>query len=83
MTITFTIPDYMGEAVAKRASELGYSTPDDYLLALLKADIEDEEVTPEQIIADIKQAVRDIKNGNVMSIEELEVYLESPDDDAR
>jgi Arc/MetJ-type ribon-helix-helix transcriptional regulator len=79
MTITLTLPEQMDEMVVERASELGYPTPDDYLLALLKADLEDD--SDEEIIANLKEAWRDMKTGNVMTVEEFEKYMESPDDD--
>lgn len=76
-----TIPDDLYERIAERASEFGCPNPDDFMLTVLEAEVEEDEITPEQIIADIKQALRDVENGNVMTVEELEKYLESPDDD--
>jgi DNA-binding ferritin-like protein len=56
MDMTLTLPDSLAERVTERAAELGYTSPDDYRLALLEADLdeEEEEITPQQIIADIK-----------------------------
>jgi len=78
--MTLTLPDNLVERVNERASELGYKSPDEYMLALLEADLNDDDDSNEEIIANFKEAWREIKRGEFMTMDELKRYVESSDD---
>jgi hypothetical protein len=63
-----TLPERLREPVIERARELGYPTPDDYLLAivedaLVEEVIEDSDDEPVDVVESIRQSLAEIKAG--------------------
>jgi predicted transcriptional regulator len=66
----------------KRAEALahaeGYAGPDEYFHALVE-DVLDEEMTDDEIIAALKDSLREAKRGEGMTVEEFRLWMESDD----
>jgi hypothetical protein len=82
-----TLPERLREPVIERARELGYPTPDEYIVAVLEdalveevsADDDDDE--PVDVVESLRAAFADVKAGRVHSIDDLDRLLDSGDFD--
>jgi hypothetical protein len=75
--------DLMPDEVKKleaHVKERGYETIEDWLRAVVQIDDEEEE-TVKQFREDFKQSWLEMKRGEVMTLEEMDAYLASDDDD--
>lgn len=62
-----TLPERLREPVIERARELGYPTPDDYLLAIVEDalvdEVSDDDDEPVDVVESIRQSLAEIKAG--------------------
>jgi len=76
--LTIHLSDDKLERLIERAREQGYSQPDDYLVALVDDDLstrdeddEEEAVSQEQFLTDLRQAILEIERGEGFTREEF------------
>jgi hypothetical protein len=84
-----TLPERLREPVIARARELGYPTPDEYLVAIVEDALveevsDDDDDEPVDVIESIRQSLAEIKAGKfyvLNSMEDLDRLLDSGDFD--
>jgi hypothetical protein len=77
-----TLPERLREPVIERARELGYPTPDDYLLAMVEDALveevdDDDDDEAVDVVESLREAFADIKAGRVYSLDEMRAILKA------
>jgi hypothetical protein len=86
-----TLPERLREPVIARARELGYPTPDEYLVAIVEDALveevsadDDDDDEPVDVVADLREAFADIRAGRLYDLKnpgDLKRLLDSGDFD--
>jgi hypothetical protein len=72
VVLTINVTPEQRQRIEALAQERGYPSPDDYLLALVELDAEDEdELTKEELLANLRQGLDEALRGEVYPIETL------------
>lgn len=74
LELTIRLSDEKLERFIARAREHGFNQPDDYLMAMVDDVLEgdgDEAVTQEEFLADFRQAMLEVKHGEVLTRDEF------------
>jgi hypothetical protein len=66
VALTITVTAEQRERIEMLAHERGYESPDDYLLALVESDVDDEaDMTKEEVLENLRQSLREVARGEV------------------
>jgi transcriptional antiterminator Rof (Rho-off) len=77
--VVITLTDEQGQRVEARAAELGYSSPREYLHAVIEDVLEEEDDSDEEILASLERSLQQMQRGEVLTVAELWRRLESDD----
>jgi hypothetical protein len=79
VALTITITVEQRERIEAQAQERGYESPDDYLLALVESDVDDEaDMTKEEVLEDLRESIREAMTGKTIPAKD---FLAALDDD--
>jgi hypothetical protein len=69
-------PDEL-EQLKDRAQRFGYQTPGEYLRAIVEDMLTNDDDSDEQILADLKEAWREMERGGGMTVEDMWKIVEN------
>jgi hypothetical protein len=73
LTIDITLEER--QRIENRARQHGFDTPTDYLLSL----VEDDEPTKEELLAELRESIREAESGQIIPASEFLTVLEATD----